>query len=191
MAQQKKNRNSKGIWSVFALIIAGVLAFYFPDLFKEEEEQSREGLIPVELVRAIDGDTIKIKYEGKEQNVRYLLIDTPETNHRELGNQPFGDEASARNAELVTSGELAIEFDEGDQEDKYGRLLAYVYVDGRSVQEQLVAEGLARVAYVFEPNTKYEDQFRKAESRAEQAGIGIWSVEGYVTNRGFKAEAVK
>ena len=42
--------------------------------------------IPVTLVRTIDGDTIKILYEGKEVNVRYLLIDTPETSHPKLGN---------------------------------------------------------------------------------------------------------
>ena len=109
---------------------------------EEEPEPSRSDLIPVELVKTIDGDTIKIKYEGKEQNVRYLLIDTPETNHPQLGKQPFGQKAKERNRELMNSGKLEIEFDIGERVDKYDRLLAYIYIDGVSVQEKLLEEGL-------------------------------------------------
>ena len=70
---------------------------------KEENPSSPlpVGLIPVTLVKTIDGDTIKINYEGKEQNVRYLLIDTPETSHPQLGKQPFGEQAKERNRVLV------------------------------------------------------------------------------------------
>ncbi|MET3575331.1 thermonuclease family protein [Bhargavaea ullalensis] len=151
-------------------------------------------LIPVKLVKTIDGDTIKIKYEGKEQNVRYLLIDTPETNHPRLGKQPFGEQAKERNRELLAKGEVSIEFDVGNRKDKYDRLLAYVYVDGESVEEKLLEEGLARVAYVYPPNTRHLDRFEKAEKRAKDKGIGIWSIEDYATDRGFdkeKAEEVE
>lgn len=141
--------------------------------------------IPVKLVRTIDGDTIKIIYQGDEINVRYLLIDTPETNHPRLGKQPFGEEASERNDQLVKSGKLTIDFDVGERLDKYGRLLAYVYVDGKSVQEMLLEEGLARVAYVYPPNTRYLTPFEKAEKRAKQKGLGIWSIENYTTESGF------
>ena len=108
-------------------------------------------------MKTIDGDTIKIKYEGKEQNVRYLLIDTPETNHAQLGKQPFGQKAKERNTELMNSGKLEIEFDIGERVDKYGRLLAYIYIDGVSIQEKLLEEGLARVGYVYPPNTRHLD----------------------------------
>ena len=80
--------------------------------------------IPVTLVSTTDGDTIRIMYNGKNEPVRYLLIDTPETNHPRLGKQPFGDEAKERNRELVNSGDLTIEFDIGEKRDKYDRLLA-------------------------------------------------------------------
>lgn len=142
--------------------------------------------IPVTLVRAIDGDTIKVKYNGKEQNVRYLLVDTPETNHPRLGKQPFGEEAKERNRQLVNSGDLTLEFDIGERVDKYGRLLAYVYVDGKSVQETLVEEGLARVAYVFPPNTRHLTPYEEAQNRAKVKEIGIWSIENYATDSGFK-----
>ena len=139
---------------------------FFPE---QEQEPSRSGLIPVELVKTIDGDTIKIKYEGKEQNVRYLLIDTPETNHPRLGKQPFGEKAKERNRELMNSGKLEIEFDIGGKTDKYDRLLAYIYIDGVSVQEKLLEEGLARVAYVYPPNTRHLDAYKKAEEKAKKA----------------------
>lgn len=144
------------------------------------------GLIPVTLVKTIDGDTIKIKYEGKEQNVRYLLVDTPETSHPQLGKQPFGEQAKERNRALVNSGKLSIEFDVGQRVDKYGRLLAYVYVDGVNINEKLVEEGLARVGYVYPPNTRHLTKFEEAQKRAKAKRIGIWSIEDYATDSGFK-----
>lgn len=175
-----------GIIGVVAVLL---VLFFYNNFFQEQEpEPSRSDLIPVELVKIIDGDTIKIKYEGKEQNVRYLLIDTPETNHPRLGKQPFGDEAKERNHELITSGKLEIELDIGEQIDKYGRLLAYIYVDGVSVQEKLLEEGLARVAYVYPPNTRHLDAFEKAQDKAKKAELGIWSIEDYATDRGFDSE---
>lgn len=142
-------------------------------------------MIDVTLDRAIDGDTIKVIYNGKKDTVRYLLVDTPETKKPNSCVQPYGEDASKRNKELVNSGKLQLEFDKGDRRDKYGRLLAYVYVDGKSVQETLLKEGLARVAYVYEPNTKYIDQFRLDEQEAKSDKLSIWSKSGYVTNRGF------
>lgn len=144
--------------------------------------------IPVELVRVVDGDTIKIVYDGQEQNLRYLLVDTPETNHPRLGKQPYGDEAKARNSELINSGKLSIEFDVGERVDKYGRLLAYVYVDGKMVQETLLEEGLARVAYVYPPNTRYVDQLQALQQIAQNKAVGIWSLENYAQEDGFHPE---
>ncbi|WP_153721762.1 thermonuclease family protein [Sporosarcina cascadiensis] len=191
MSNRKNNKKTKKWFSSFLIALAiAILAFYYPELLGDEDaEPSREGLIPVELVKTIDGDTIKIMYEGEEKNVRYLLIDTPETNHPRLGKQPFGQQAKVRNQELLQKGQLEIEFDIGDKYDKYGRLLAYIYIDGKSVQEQLLKEGLARVAYVYPPNTRYLDRFEKAEKQAKQSGIGIWTLEDYATDRGFDSDA--
>ncbi|XKE93783.1 thermonuclease family protein [Metaplanococcus flavidus] len=146
--------------------------------------------MPVEVVSVIDGDTIRIMYEGKETTVRYLLIDTPETNHPRLGEQPLGTEATQENRGLIESGDVSIEFDVGDRLDDYGRLLAYLYVDGESVQQQLLETGHARVAYVFPPNTRYLEEFKEAEQMAKEQEIGIWEYENYATDRGFDSDAV-
>ncbi|MEC4030165.1 endonuclease YokF [Bacillus subtilis] len=151
----------------------------------KSKEKDKKELVDVTLDRAVDGDTIKVNYNGNVDTVRYLLVDTPETKKPDSCVQPYGEDASKRNKELVNSGKLQLEFDKGDHRDKYGRLLAYVYVDGKSVQEALLKEGLARVAYVYEPNTKYIDQFKKDEQEAKTEKLSIWSKNGYVTDRGF------
>lgn len=145
--------------------------------------------IPVTLVSTTDGDTIRVMYKGVDEPVRYLLIDTPETNHPRLGKQPFGTEAKERNRALVNSGTLTLEFDVGEKRDKYGRLLAYVYVNGKSVQETLIREGLARVAYVYPPNTRHLTPYEKAQEVAKSKKLGIWSVEDYATDSGFTSSS--
>ena len=142
-----------------------------------------------ELQEVIDGDTIRIKYNGSSEKVRLLLIDTPETNHETLGEQPFGPEAKQFVKHLLDGQETVyLEFDVSYR-DKYKRLLAYVYTeDGISVQEQLLKNGFARVAYIYDPNTKHVDWFNSIQKTAQKTALGIWSVEDYVTNRGYDKE---
>lgn len=143
-----------------------------------------------ELESVIDGDTIRIKYNGSTEKVRFLLIDTPETNHETLGEQPYGPQAKEFTKQLLAGQDTVyLEFDVSYR-DKYKRLLAYIYTkEGISVQEQLLQHGLARVAYIYAPNTKHVDWFKSIQKTAQQSAIGIWSVEDYVTNRGYDKDA--
>ncbi|WP_077308203.1 thermonuclease family protein [Terribacillus halophilus] len=147
--------------------------------------------VEVSLIRIVDGDTIKVNYNGQEETVRYLLIDTPETKAPNKCVQPYGKNASKRNEELVTNGKLELEFDVGQRKDKYGRLLAYVYADGQSVQETLLTEGLARVAYVYPPNTRYLDSFEDAEASAIDGNKAVWRQNGYATDKGFNGCSIE
>ena len=142
-----------------------------------------------ELQEVIDGDTIRIKYNGSSEKVRLLLVDTPETNHDTLGEQPYGPEAKQFVKQLLDDQQTVyLEFDVSYR-DKYNRLLAYVYTqDGISLQEQLLINGLARVAYIYDPNTKHVDWFESIQQTAQKSASGIWAVEDYVTNRGYDKE---
>ena len=142
-----------------------------------------------ELQEVIDGDTIRINYNGKSEKVRLLLVDTPETNHETLGEQPYGPEAKQFVKQLLEGQHTVyLEFDVSYR-DKYKRLLAYVYTeDGISIQEQLLQNGFARVAYIYDPNTKHVDWFKSIQKTAQKSATGIWSVEDYVTNRGYDKE---
>lgn len=144
----------------------------------------------VPLVKVIDGDTIKVMVNGKEENIRFLLVDTPETNHPRMnGPQPFGHEAKEFLEEFTEGKKIELELDVSER-DKYSRILAYVYVDGVSAQEELLRRGLARVAYIYPPNTRYVDQFQAIQETAQIAGVGIWSVENYAQEDGFYPEYV-
>lgn len=146
----------------------------------------------VEVVSVMDGDTMKVKYKGEEKKVRFLLIDAPEMYHKELGEQPFGKEAQTLNRQLLDDAKtVSLEFDKtGDKEDKYGRLLAYVYADGESVQKKLIESGYVRVGYVYNKQAAHLDEYKAAQKEAQKANKGIWQYPGYVTDRGFVKSAV-
>lgn len=139
--------------------------------------------ISAQVVKVIDGDTIKVNLNGKIETVRFILVDTPETVKPGTPVEPFGKEASNFTKQLLTGKTVELEKDVQER-DKYGRLLMYVYVDGKSVEEELLKNGLARVA-VFPPNVKYVDQYRAIEKEARDKKIGIWSIENYVHDDGY------
>lgn len=154
---------------------------------QKEEQLAAEDRLQGTVVYVVDGDTFDIQFtSGKKERVRMTLIDTPETKHPRLGVQPFGPEASAYTKDLLTDKQVSLEMDVQER-DRYGRVLAYVWLDEELVNEQLVAKGLARVA-VFPPNTKYVDRFEEVQQHAREQRLGIWSVEDYVTDRGYRAE---
>lgn len=78
-----------------------------------------------------------------------------------------------------------MELEGENSRDTYGRLLAYVYADGESVQETLLKEGFARVAYIIDPPYKYLGKFREEEQLAKRNKLNIWSRPGFVTKSGF------
>ncbi|EAD8646811.1 endonuclease [Listeria monocytogenes] len=147
-----------------------------------------ENTVPVKLDHVVDGDTISVKFEGetKAKTVRLLLIDTPESVKPNTPVQSYAKEASNYMKELVTNSKLTLEYDSGGATDKYGRVLAYVYADGKNVNEEMLKEGFARVAYVYEPNTRYLSEFKQAAAAAKEKKKNIWSKDGYVTEKGFQ-----
>lgn len=161
--------------------------------FKESENQESHLLkaepvgnqVSVTLIEAIDGDTIKVRFNGKLETVRYLLIDTPESKNPNMCVQPYAEEAYLRNSELVKSGKLTLEFEQGNIRDSYGRLLAYVFVDGESIQGILLKEGYARVAYIMNPPYKYLELFREDESIAKRENINVWKRDNFIRELGF------
>ncbi|PMC35084.1 nuclease [Bacillus sp. UMB0899] len=144
-------------------------------------------LLDAKVTKVVDGDTLQVMIDGKKETIRLLLVDTPETVHPSKPVQPFGLEASNFLKEELNGEEIQVELGIGER-DKYGRLLAYVYHQNKMINKRLLENGLARVAYVFEPNTKYIDEFYEIQKQAQKEEIGIWSLENYATNEGFQDE---
>jgi len=157
----------------------------------EEQSKSPSGVVLKSAVvkRVVDGDTLKVEIDGKEETVRLILVDTPETKHPQLGVQPFGPEASAFTKSSLNGKKIGLEKDVSNR-DRYGRLLRYVWVDGELFNQQLIAKGLARVA-IYQPDVKYIDQFRTSQQKAQQEGIGIWSIENYAQEDGYRTREEK
>jgi micrococcal nuclease len=127
------------------------------------------------IVRVIDGDTVRVRSQGRTETVRYIGVDTPETVKPGTAVECFGKRASAFNRRLVTGRRVRLRFGR-ERRDRYGRLLAYVYVAGRgrrSVNSTLVARGYGTVLTI-PPNTEHTAPFERLERRARRRGLGIW-----------------
>jgi micrococcal nuclease len=156
------------------------------DVTGNNPEEDNRRLLDAKVTRVVDGDTMKLTIDGKKETVRLLLVDTPESVNPNIPEpQPFAIEASNFAKKMLTNKDVQIELDVSER-DKYGRLLCYLYIDGKMFNEILLEQGYARVAYVFAPNTKYVDQFRAIQDKAREKEIGIWSIENYAQDYGFK-----
>jgi micrococcal nuclease len=126
-------------------------------------------------VEVVDGDTIVVKdtADGQKYKVRYIGIDTPETVDPNRPVMYFGKEASAKNTELVSGKMVGLEKDISE-EDRYGRLLRYVYVGTVMINAELVRLGYAKCA-TYPPDIKYAEMFRRYEAEAREGGRGLWS----------------
>lgn len=174
-----------------SLLIMTVTLFIFAGCAPEQSTTSGKAAkgLPATVTYVVDGDTLDVKFEdGKTERVRMLLVDTPETKHPRLGVQPFGPESSKFAKSQLTGKKVGVELDVSER-DKYGRLLAYIWLGNENFNELLLKKGLARVAYVYAPNTKYVDSFRATQEKAQKAGIGIWSIENYAQNDGYHPSA--
>ncbi len=119
---------------------------------------------PAHFLRVIDGDTIEVEMGGQHHRLRYIGVNTPERG------EPCYGEAKVANERLVGGGAMTLVRDVSDT-DRYDRLLRYVYVDGRFVNEALVREGFAENS-VWSPDTRYADHFRALEEEARAANRG-------------------
>lgn len=125
--------------------------------------------------RVVDGDTIELA-DGRL--VRYIGIDAPEVRRREqdhwvVNPEPFGLEATTANKQLVEGRTVRLEYDV-ETHDEYGRLLAYVYVNGQMINAKLLEDGYAQLLTI-PPNVKYAGLFRRLAEEARQHNRGLWA----------------
>ena len=122
--------------------------------------------------RVVDGDTIHVSTGGRTEDVRLIGIDTPETvdPNRPVG--CYGPQASAFVKHWLTGRPVKLVYDR-ETHDKYGRFLAYVYVDGESVEARLLRLGYARTLSI-PPNVAHASAYAALERAAAIAGRGLW-----------------
>lgn len=162
--------------ALLALVLGTVgLQQLAPDVFSELEHvlgASQPGLY--EVVRVVDGDTITVRANGREERVRFIGIDTPEKNHPNKPVQCFAEAASQRMKELIGTNRVTLEADPtNSNRDRYDRLLRYVYLpDGQMLNRLMVEDGYA-FAYLAFPFI-HLNEFRELEAEAREANRGLW-----------------
>ena len=133
------------------------------------------------IIRIVDGDTLIIDYNGVEERVRLIGVDTPESVHPDgTKNNEFGKIASDFSKKYLDGKEVSIELDVQER-DKYGRILAYVYIGGQMYNKILLQEGMAKVA-TYPPNVRYVDDFKALEKTAREGNKGLWAYSSDSSN---------
>lgn len=121
------------------------------------------------VTRAVDGDTIVL---ADKDRVRLIGVDTPELHHPRKPVQYYAEEAYRFTRRIVEGKKVRLEYD-WQRRDRYGRLLAYVYLpDGTFLNAELIRQGYGH-AYTKFP-FKYLDEFRRLEREARETGKGLW-----------------
>ena len=165
--------------------------------YQSASKEVPKGSVKATVERVVDGDTMKLKLDKTKEVVtlRLLLVDTPESVKKGVDPQPYSIEAPnfAKNT-LVAGDTVYIEYDEGDKTDKYDRHLGYLWYysndnsNWQMFNETLISQGYARVGYIYSQK-RHLDEFYKAQDYAKSNKLNIWSVDGYVTDRGYDVDA--
>ena len=132
----------------------------------------------VKFSDCVDGDTIKVLLDGKEYTARLLAVDTPESVHPQKKVEYYGKEASDYTCKKIKEAKkLEIEYDDNsDKMDKYDRLLVWVFTDGTLLQKDLIENGYAKVAYLYD-DYKYTSELESIQELTSTKSIGIWNEE--------------
>jgi len=166
------------IKKLLALIITGLIA-------AGTYKVGQPGVVPPKIQGSVtpgyyrvaqfeDGDTITVDMNGKEEKVRFIGVDTPETKDPRKPVQCFGHAASEFTKNLIGSQPVRLELDPlSSNRDRYNRLLRYIYLpDGRLVQGEIIRQGYG-FAYVSFPFTK-SDEFLSYQTEAREQNRGLW-----------------
>jgi micrococcal nuclease len=156
------------------LILLGIPAVIFLACHAGAENPPGPASVAV-VERVVDGDTVVVRLDGQSVKVRLIGVDAPESVDPRKPVERFARESAAFLRQLVDGKRVRLAYEPaGVRVDKYGRLLAYLYLEpgGLFVNREIVAKGFGH-AYTAYPFAYLED-FRAAERSAREKGLGLW-----------------
>ncbi|WKZ40517.1 MAG: thermonuclease family protein [Anaerolineales bacterium] len=148
---------------VLSTVIQPQTSSSIPTCIRPQEPQHAK------VVSVTDGDTIRVSLDGNVVPLRYIGIDTPETN------EPFGRESTQKNIELV-SGKDVILYRDVSETDAFGRILRFVFVGDTFINHEMVRQGYA-TSFRYLPDTSCADAFDLADNQARANGMGMWMAQ--------------
>ena len=142
----------------------------------QSQEQAQESKKLYSVSNVVDGDTLAVNIDGKQEVLRLIGINTPETVDPRKPVECFGAEASAKAKEILTGKQVSLEADKTQSErDKYGRLLRYVYLeDGTNFNKSMIEQGYA-YEYTYNTPYKYQADFKAAQQQSKDNKMGLWA----------------
>lgn len=164
MTRRSSHRKTGFRWLLLALLIVLIVGFRLveqigTDRFPEDRFR---------VVEIVDGDTAVL---AGGDRLRLMAIDTPEKD------QPFYDSAAAYLGACLLGRQVRLEYGR-NRRDRYGRLLAFVYVDTLLVNQAVLAQGLGNL-YLFDDSEPDRAEVRRmltAQREALADRRGIWSL---------------
>jgi micrococcal nuclease len=166
-------RRWQAILVTILLLALAALRQWHPELLERAAPRTLESGA-FQIARVVDGDTLLLA--DPDERVRLIGANAPETVKPNWPVEPWGPEASAFTKHFVAGGEIRLQFD-SERRDKYGRILAYVWVGDRMLNEELIRAGLARAEMQYHYSAAMKARFRHAETEARTARRGIWSAK--------------
>ena len=170
MSVRKLTRHHRWTWSVPGIIVVGLLAAFF----NPPDQAITQGDFDV-VERVVDGDTLLLQ---SGERVRLIGVDTPEIKHPKKPVEYFGREASVFTRRIMEGKRVRLEFDQANavraHKDRYGRTLAYVFLeDGTLLNAEIIKQGYGH-AYTQFPFSRMEE-FRRLEREAREQRRGLWA----------------
>ncbi len=164
--------------AVVSLVAAGVVWDRTTHVASQTDDHARYHDRSFRVARIVDGDTLDIEVPDGDKpvtRIRLWGVDTPETRHSPHGEMHFGPQASSFAKTTLEGRSVHVVLSLDRTRGKYGRLLAYVYLDrgGSMFNEMLVEEGYAYADLRFKHH--YYRQFKQIEKRARREGRGLWA----------------
>lgn len=161
------HRISTGYAASFALTVLCLVALASPVRAGRAFPEAR-------IVDLNDGDTVVIRMDGRTYRTRLIGIDAPE-----MGQEPWGKKAKKHLRELVKhSGGMVMVESDVTKHDKYDRLLAYLWLDEKTMINELMLRDGYAVLFTVQPNSKHVDRLKKAQYAARENRSGIWGPDG-------------
>jgi micrococcal nuclease len=168
MAVKKNLTLQAGLWTLLLLFV-----FRVPGLYGQAVRSSGE--LSGTVTYVYDGDTIKVRLEsGKEKRVRLIGVDSPELNDPQEPSRLLAFLARRFVSWKLNQQPVRLTRDK-EEADAYGRLLAFVWTNDRTMfNETLVREGYARAYLKYPFDEAVKTRLREAEAEARRAGRGLW-----------------
>jgi micrococcal nuclease len=133
-----------------------------------------------QVLRVVDGDTFVISVDEKKYKIRVVGYDTPEVVSPKKSFEHWGFEATDAAEKIINNGHVFKVYLDKDglskdwYNDRYGRLLAHIEIDGRLLGEMMLEGGHAEVVSVFPIEEEVLKDYKIKEYKAKTENLGMW-----------------